>query len=399
MAPSKPAALGHGQTSATTCANRVSAMVMAPTAHKFLRLAAICFFSVCCPLLKAGDAPQLLPDANEFRLTLAEDRHRTLPLGPSCTGEAAQTLTCRAFTLTLENLSKKAVRISWGGCNEPEIRIDRKEPSSSFGWFPVSQKKSDNCGPTTMHSLRLKPGEKNEYATRLISPRRDAESFAPGSYTLRAEWVLLGCTEEPEGADCLRPLQIIRPPSSASPFSFQEPVSVISNEVRADSPALPDLGEMKFSFEVNVTPASLAARIAPALRGKCAGKGVGTIECTAFHYKIGNSGTRIVRWTQGCRDFLPEYLADGQWRPVLETLTCTLNALVETPILPGAVVEGDFSLAWGYDISPFRNPGEYRFRLTLNPTACFASPDGRFCLTMYHDEPPVTSSELTVRTQ
>lgn len=124
------------------------------------------------------------------------------------------------------------------------------------------------------------------------------------------------------------------------------------------------------------------------------------IECVAFHYKIGNSGTRIVRWTtRGCGEFFPEYLADGEWRPVFVTLGCTVSALKETPILPGGVVEGDFSLAWGYNISPFRSPGEYTFRITLNPTGCFASPDGRFCLAPDHDEPPLTSSELTIRTQ
>jgi hypothetical protein len=351
-------------------------------------------------LLTAGDAPQLLPNADEFRLTLAEDRDSMLPLGASCTGEAAQTLTCRAFALTLENLSKKTVRISWGGCNEPPIRIDRKEPNSSSGWWPVSQKKREDCGLVAMHSIRLKPGEKKEYATRLISSRREAEPFAPGSYTLRAEWVLLGCIEEPEGTDCLSPLQVVRPPSSASPFDFQEAVSAISNAVRAESPALPDLGKMKFSFEVNVTPISVAAKIAPTLRAKCAGERAGSIECTAFHYKIGNFGTRAVRLAQGCGDIFPQYLADGEWRPVFETLQCSLNVIRETPILPGNVVEGDFSLAWGYDISPFRSSGQYTFRLTLRgPTACFASSDGNLCLSSFHNEPPITSSELTIRMQ
>jgi hypothetical protein len=374
-------------------------VTLAHLRFKLIRLAPIYLYLFCCPLLTASDAPQLLPDADKFRLTLVEDRNSTLPLGPSCTGEAEQTLTCRAFTVTLKNLGKKVVRISWGGCNEPEIRFDRKEPNSSSGWWPVSQIKRENCGPAIWRSIRLKPGEKNEYVTRLISSRRDAEAFAPGPYTLRAEWVLLGCTEEPEGTDCLSPLQVVRPPGPASAFDFQEAVSVISNEVRAESPALPNLGTVKFSFDADVIPASLAAKLAPMLRAKCPAERVDSVECAAFHYKIGNSGTRIVIWTRGCGEFFPEYLADGQWRPVFQNLPCTLNVPVETPILPGSVVEGDFSLAWGYDISSFRSPGEYTFRLTLNPTACFASPDGRFCLTQYHNEPPVTSNQLTFRTQ
>ena len=146
-------------------------VTLAHLRFKLIRLAPICLYLFCCPLLTASDAPQLLPDADKFRLTLVEDRNSTLPLGPSCTGEAEQTLTCRAFTLTLENLGKKVVRISWGGCNEPEIRIDRKEPNSSSGWWPVSQIKRENCGPAIWRSIRLKPGEKNEYVTRLISSR------------------------------------------------------------------------------------------------------------------------------------------------------------------------------------------------------------------------------------
>jgi len=165
-------------------------------------------------------APQLLPPADEFHLTLSEDRTSTLPLGPSCTGEAEQTLTCRAFIVTLQNLSKKTVRISWGGCNEPGIRIDRKEPPSTSGWWPVSQIKSGSCRPMTWARLRLKPHKNYRYTTRLISPRRESWPFEPGSYTLRAEWALLGCTEKPKGTDCLTPLQIIRPPSSASAFNF-----------------------------------------------------------------------------------------------------------------------------------------------------------------------------------
>jgi hypothetical protein len=161
-------------------------------------------------------------------------------------------------------------------------------------------------------------------------------------------------------------------------------------------------GAMKFSFDANVIPASQAAKLNPELRAKCPAERADSVECAALHYRIGNSGTRAVRWMQlGCSDFgiFPEYLADGQWRPVLQNLPCTLNVPVETPILPGSFVEGDFSLAWGYDISPFRNPGEYTFRLVLRPQACFASRDGRFCVTKFGHQPSVNSSQLIVRTQ
>jgi hypothetical protein len=184
--------------------------------------------------------------------------------------------------------------------------------------------------------------------------------------------------------------------------AIQEPVEVVSNEVRAESPKLPDLGPMQFSFEVNVIPSSQAKKLARVVRAKCADEGAGSIECAVFHYKVGNAGTRAVRLMQlGCTDFgiFPEYLADGQRSPVLQNLACTVNVPNETPILPGGVAEGDLTLAWGYDISPFRSPGEYTFRLILRPQVCVASPDGSFCLDLPHNEPAIISSELTVRTR
>jgi len=354
--------------------------------------------------LKAGDARQLLPSANEFRLTLAEDRHSNLPLGPSCTGVATRTLTCRAFTVTLENLSKKAVRISWGGCNEPEIRIDRKESNSSSGWWPVSSIRRDTCRPMTWASLRLKPGQKNTYATRLVSPRRAAETFAPGSYTLRAEWVLFGCTEEPEGTDCLSLLQVVRPSSVAPALEFQEPVSIISNEVTVDAPVLPDLGRLKLAFEVSARrgppPTSFAKKSVD-----CTGDASASIDCIVFHYAIHNLGDRPIRHGgDSCSGFgiIPEYRPPhGEWQPVpSNNWVCTANIFFETLILPGGTAEGDFVLSTlgpGYDASVLRAAGEYSFRFTFWPNACFASPDGSFCLARPEKQEAVRSPELFSR--
>src|SRR5208282_134168 len=47
--------------------------------------------------------PPLLPAASNFLLTLLEDPHSSLTLGPSCGGAAGRTLHCRAFILTLTN--------------------------------------------------------------------------------------------------------------------------------------------------------------------------------------------------------------------------------------------------------------------------------------------------------
>jgi hypothetical protein len=213
--------------------------------------------------------------------------------------------------------------------------------------------------------------------------------------------VLFGCTEEPDDTDCLTPLQNTpRFPSTVSKVNIQEPVEVVSNEVKVESPTLPDLGAMKLSFDVNVILASQATTLAPTLRAKCASEKADSIECAVFHYKIGNSSTRAVILAQDCgSEPFPEYFSAGEWHPVFQTLGCSVNVTREIPILPGGVFEEDFSLAWGYNISPFRAPGEYTFRLTFHPPACFASPDGRFCLTKYQNEAPMTSGPLTVRTQ
>ena len=372
---------------------------------KLLRLAPICLFSVCCPLLKAGDAPQLLPSANEFRLTLAEDRHSTLPLGPSCTGEAAQTLTCRAFAVTLENLSNKTVRISWAGCHEPGIQIDRKEPKRGSGWLPVSQVKGGSCWPMTWASFRLKPGEKNEYTIRLISSRRYAETFAPGLYTLRAVWALFGCTEEPEGTDCLSPLQAIRPPNPASSFDFQKPVFVTSNEVTVEAPVLPALGALKLGFEVT------ARRVPPpaGFVGKsvdCVGDPNASIDCIVFHYVIHNLGERPGRYRvstcTGVR-ITPEYRTPGgEWEPVPRSegeWECDANGSLERPILPGGTSEGDFvlpSLPLGYDVTVLRAARNYLLRFTFWPYACLASPDASFCLTKPEELAPILSPEVSI---
>jgi hypothetical protein len=244
--------------------------------------------------------------------------------------------------------------------------------------------------------------------TRLISPGREVEELLPGNYTLRAEWILFGCTEEPDGTDCLTPLQNVSQPGTPAKVDFQEPVEVISNEVSAESPTLLDLGTMKFAFDVNLLPTGVPPQLAASLPSRCADEKVRSIDCTVFHYRIENNGTRAVRRMRfSCSDssIVPEYWVEGQWRPVPPKQwpwICTMNILVETPILPGKMVEGDFTLATlvpGYDTRLFRVHGDWRVRFTLQPDACFASPDGRFCLTTPETQPSVASHEIIFRTQ
>src|SRR5580704_7858912 len=87
----------------------------------------------------ASEVPPLappLPAANEFRVTLAEAPDAKLPPTPACGEEAAGTLTCRAFTVTLENIGTHTVRLSELDCADPEVRLETTAPNST-DWLPV----------------------------------------------------------------------------------------------------------------------------------------------------------------------------------------------------------------------------------------------------------------------
>lgn len=368
---------------------------------------ALCCCTLYCPALFAGPFPRLLPPAEKFRFTLREDPHSALPLAPSCTGEAGLTLTCHAFLLTLENAGEHTVHINGFSCGEPDITIVAKQSNSSMNWWPVSRPTQLTCPSLPWTDLRLKPGERMQYATRLISPRRSAQSFDPGEYTLQATWVLFGCTDGSGQSDCLSPLQVIHKPSLVAPVALQEPVILHSNEVIADSPPLPDLGELKFAFDVTVhngpPDEALASSWAAA---RCPAQGSTNIDCTVFDYVIRNLGSRAVRnATFSCSDsdIRAEYaVSDGAWKPVpVKLWACWNNYLVETKILPGGEIKGEFmltTLAPPYSTVALRAAGQYQLRFIFEPRACIASPDASFCLVRPKKQPPVTSQQIALRT-
>lgn len=357
-----------------------------------------------------SDFPQLLPPASDFELTLREDPNSKLPLGPSCGGEAGLTLSCRAFVVTLKNVGPHTIHLSRIGCQEPMVDFEWKEPNSSSGWWPISHVNRPACTPWTYVNLRLKPGESTEFATRLVSPLRPADEATgatPGEFTLRAQWWLWGCTENPEGSDCLAPLQIQKPASwggTTADVEIQSPVEVLSNEIKVQSPILPDLGTLKLGFEVIALPNPQGWSQSNPLPAKCAGQAGTSIECTVFHYAIRNLGDRPVRngrWT--CEDYsiMPEYRTDGvEWKHLeSELLGCTRNFIVETPILPGQIAEGTFtipSLAPKFNTTSLYPAGAYVFRFRFQSIACIAAPDGSFCLVTPKEQPEVTSNEVTV---
>lgn len=368
----------------------------------------------CAVLSGSGPFLRLLPPADELHLVLQEEPQSQLPLGPSCGGEASSTLLCRTFTVTLENASPHTIRISGLRCFEPSITFqtnrsitfEARELNAAAEWWPISRPGNPACKTLDWTNTRLRPSERMEYSTRLISPRRSVGIVGvvgPGKYPLRAQWTLFGCTELPDGADCLTPLQVIREGSTVADVDIQEPVTVYSNSIHAESPKLPDLGGLKFTFEVtaatNQPPEAQDGR-----PSDCAEESA-SVDCAVFHYVIRNLGDRPIRnVTASCSDdsIRPEYrFAGSLWNPIPYRLwSCTMNMTVERGILPGGTAEGAFTLRTllpGYDTSSLQAPGEYQLRFTFYPAACIASPDASFCLTPLQRAPTVTSKVLTLK--
>ena len=360
--------------------------------------------------VSAAPFPQLLPDAGSFELTVGEDSTSSLPPGPACGGEAALTLACRAFVVTLRNAGARTVHLSRFACQEPVVTFEMKEPNSSSGWWPISQISRPNCTPWIYENLRLRPGESTKYTTRLVSGNRSAEfaPVAPRSYTIHVRWLLWGCTEDPEGTDCLAPLQVLKANSWGGPptgdVEFQTPIEVVSKEIEVNSPTLPDLGPLKLGLEISVSPEPQANEVRKHLAASCATGPETSIPCTVFHFAIRNLGDRPVRTGRyTCSDFsmIPEYRTNGgEWKQLQSRLAdCTANVYFETPIMPGRAVEGNFAmetLAPRFDASPLYPAGKYEIRVRFQSRACFAAPDGSFCIQSPKEETLAISNVVTI---
>lgn len=357
---------------------------------------------------RAAQFPQLLPDAHNFALSLQEDPTSTLPLGPACGGEAALTLACRAFILTLKNVGAHTVHLSGVTCREPYVILEMRPPNSSSGWWPISQPSySTPCKPLRFENRRLRPGEATEYRTRLVSPVRPAEPgepVGPGTYSVRARWALIGCTEDPEGTDCLARLQVLRPASSVADVELQTPVEVVSNAIEVASPALPDLGRLKIGFDVSLAPEAQAAVERRRAGGPCASHSDASVACTVFHFAIRNLSDRAIRnGRMTCSDYsiMPEYRTGGSdWKRLRSSgIFCFSNILIETPIAPGKAAEGDFTigeLAPRFDTTPLYPAATYELRFRFQPAACWASPDGSFCIQRPKEQPLTLSNVIAI---
>lgn len=325
------------------------------------------------------------PSSTDFELTLRENPDSGLPLAPTCTGESEPTLRCRAFVLSLKNVSSHIVRIA--GCKQSSVAIETRVRSD---WQSVSGDLQPMCTGADSVPLRLKPSESTEYETRInsLADRSPYLPFAnvltPGAYTMRAKWRLVACAEYQDGSDCF--------PTSAKVVDNDiwlmdsAILDVTSDEIEAESPPIKGLGEMKFGFQV--TP--LSGRSTPnATKAKCTGDAATSIECETFRFSIRNLGSRaVIIQRSNCRgpEINVEYRKKGiGWTPLkyaAENL-CTTSDPSFTSILPGEAVIIDAALGelfGSLDLSPLHPAGEYYLRFGFWPHACFASPDAGHCV-------------------
>jgi hypothetical protein len=179
-------------------------------------------------------------------------------------------------------------------------------------------------------------------------------------------------------------------------------VHAISNEVVAVSPVLPHLGTQKFSFEVATVDPGSGTVADPT--GTCKSAKNTSFDCMVIRYAIQNAGDRPVRYMRmSCSDsiFTPEYKdAKGEWErvPMYKMWACGRNIRITNVILPGETVRGEVMLSrlGFYDFSKLKVPGDYKFRFIFWPLSCFASPDGRFCITKAEFQQPMPSSEISL---
>ena len=354
-----------------------------------------------------------LPPADEFRLTLRELSSKeaaSVPAGPSCTGEAALALPCRAVSLTLENIGTHIVRLSGLQCREPQISIDRAEPNSSDGWWPISNvtSKCPQARDLPWTNTLLRPRQKLTYSTRLISPSRESYATYPpsGKVTLRARWALQGCIDQDEHSDCLTPLISFSSPASSIPEIAALPyIFLTSNTI--DTTVVPitaDLGPLSFSFEVSALPDGQRMPLPPnaaLVSDPMCPEGTRSAECVTFHYNKGARPVRHGRLSCSGSDILPEYRSEaGTWTTLPELAwTCNSNIYFERIIPAGGSIDGYFTLRHltpGWNTNPLRAAGTYFLRFTFVPQACIASPDGRFCLVHPKEQPVAVSPEVIV---
>jgi hypothetical protein len=332
--------------------------------------------------------PPLLPPASNFRLTLQEDLHSNLPLGPSCGGAAARTLHCRAFILTLTNMGSSTVHIE--DSRSYSVSLDRSRLGMTVTGGGASV-------PSPDKDIRLQPGESIQRSARGAGPGDPfSGEIEPGRYPLHAEWILHGCTENPAGKECLHHLDDGRPF-----YPAQEPVAVLSSEITSDEPQLNDLGDVKLALELTAHPGKIGNAA-----GDCT-RETNPIDCTVFHLTTRNFGQYPIRYAVNSCGYSgprPEYrTGNGKWQDLAALRQCVICSACLSglnPIFPGTK-EVEFALETlgrGFDTKMLQEPGEYYFRFVFQTDVCIASPDASFCLSQPEDGIEIVSNEVEVNT-
>ncbi len=319
------------------------------------------------PRLKHLSLAPPLPPANEFRVTLAETPDAKLPPVPACGDEAAGTLTCRVFAVTLENIGTHTVRLSEVGCADPEVRLESTAPTPP-DWRSVGEHRDDchsaqysDSEKTTVpwKNIRMRPGDRQSFTGRFMVRLGGAWGpvnvpVAPTA-VLRAKWTLRGCTEETEGDDCLSALEshwvpALRRGCTYPCIFFQPALEVTSEPISVDQPGpltlpLPRL-EMALTARM-LDPHDPLIQPRSRLEG-CTPEHEGSVDCVALHMSVRNAGTRalrIGRWN--CSDFAetPEFrIEGGSWKPLQSSLmACTRNFVEWTALLAGQSVEEEMT--------------------------------------------------------
>jgi hypothetical protein len=359
-----------------------------------------------CLAFQPGGPPQLLPDADHFRLTLHEGSDHELAVGKSCGGKAGATLACRPLTLTLENLSKRTIHLTYLKCRGPRLQFEIPWPAAGADkWGTVSQPREIQCTEKMPVDIRLAPGEQTVYSTRMISDLLQTGGFLVGKQVLRAHWVLWGCSEDGAGDNCLH---VSKTDRSFRDINWQIPVEVVSNEITANSPGIAGLGEMKFALdftEQHNVPAVMAARA-----GECVAAAADSMACKVFHFRLRNlTGQTLLIYRTYCNLRLMQPIQaqvldkEDHWSELEQQqdfLDCNASGLFSDTLLPGGSLEGDFRVGrirGRENRDTLKAAGDYRLRLFFYPDVCFASPDGAFCIgPLIRNRPAVGSNELQV---
>lgn len=231
-------------------------------------------------VLLSAEANQKL-STSDFRVTLTEEPNSDLPLGEICTGASAQTLTCRAFTVRLENIGTHTVRINKKeDCVGAFIQIQERYPQG--GSHTVSSANYEVCSKPGYAYQRLMPGESMNWTFRLAGPQRRGYAFTGGAHSLFARWQLDGCIEEPRGSDC-----VIPPIGWNAVFVESEAVAVVA-------PATPDFWRPSLSLEITAHAGKLPDERGDSPQSGCP-EVTNTIDCIVFHYAVRNTGRVPVR--------------------------------------------------------------------------------------------------------